>query len=104
MRSRLGASARHTFSRMSNGHPTKPDDTTAEEPALEFAGTHTDQFDDTYRTRVVTTSENGIGTVDHDECGRARWKWSSESGSGRVESTGTFNLLKALDNDALSLT
>ena len=79
----------------------KDEDPTSEEEALEYDGTKTDQLDDSYRVRIVSASENG--RVDHDERGQARWKWSTEEGSVKPSDTGTFNMLKALDNEALSL-
>jgi hypothetical protein len=87
---------------MVQGGP-EDDDPTIEEEILEFDGSTTDQLDDTYRMRVVSASENGKGTVDHDERGRAKWKWSTEASAPATADTGTFNLLKALDNDSLSL-
>ncbi len=78
----------------------KDDDPTAEEEALEFDGTQTDQLDDSYRIRVVSASENG--TVAHDDRGQARWKWASEMNSAPTD-TGTFDMLKSLDNDALGV-
>ena len=80
---------------------TKDEDPTAEEEALEFDGTKTDQLDDSYRLRVVTASENG--RVDHDDRGQARWKWSTEEPSPKPADTGTFDMLKALDHDALNV-
>jgi len=80
------------------------DDPTSEEEILEFDGSKTDQLDDTYRMRVVSASENGIGAVDHDERGHAKWKWSTEaSAQPSPADTGTFDLLKSLDNESLSL-
>jgi hypothetical protein len=83
-----------------------PEDTdaTAEEEALEFDGTQTVQLDDTYRVRVVSASENGNGVVDHDDRGQARWKWSTEASDPAMADTGTFDLIKSPDNDALSVT
>ncbi len=66
-------------------------------------GSKADRPDDPYRMRVVSASENGIGAVDHDERGRAKWKWSTEASAPASADTGTFDLLKALDNDSLSL-
>lgn len=78
----------------------KDDDPTGEEAALEFDGTRTDQLDDSYRVRVVSASENG--KVEHDDRGQARWKWASETNSVPTD-TGTFDMLKSLDNDALDV-
>jgi hypothetical protein len=78
----------------------KDEDPSGEEPALEFDGTRTDQLDDSYRVRVVSASENG--KVEHDDRGQARWKWASETNSAPTD-TGTFDMLKSLDNDALDL-
>lgn len=79
----------------------KNDDPTAEEPALEFDGTRTDQLDDTYRFRVVATSENGA--VAFDDRGQAQWKWITELGTAVTDSSETFDQLKALDHPALGL-
>jgi hypothetical protein len=62
-----------------------------------------EQVDKPSSTRVVSARENGIGSVDHDERGRAKWKWSTEASVPAVADTGTFDLLKALDNDSLTL-
>jgi hypothetical protein len=74
------------------------DDPTGEEEALEHDPTGTDQLDDSYR--VSSTSETGV--IEHDERGRARWKWRTEATPAEnVEQT--FDQLRALDNDALAL-
>ena len=83
-----------------NTNKPKDEDPTGEEPVLEFDGTTTDQLDDSYRVRVVSASENG--KVEHDDRGQARWKWASEMNSAPTE-TGTFDMLKSLDNDALDV-
>jgi len=82
--------------------PKQPndEDPTGEEPALEFDGTQTDQLDDSYRVQIASASENGM--VDHDERGQARWKWASETSSAPAD-TGTFDMLKSLENDALDI-
>ena len=83
--------------------PPDEDDPTGEEEALEFDGTHTDQLDDTYRSRIVASSESPNGVVGFDDRGQAQWKWITELGPATSEATGTFDQLKALDNPALSL-
>lgn len=86
------------------------DDPTDEEPVLEFDGTATDQLDSSYRMKVVSTSENGSGSVDSDERGQSRWKWVTESPSASkpaktpaTPTEETFDYLKALTNDGLEL-
>jgi hypothetical protein len=69
----------------------------------ESASSKTDQLDDSSGVQVVSASENGIGAVDHDERGHAKWKWSTEVSAPSSADTGTFDLLKALDNDSLTL-
>jgi hypothetical protein len=78
------------------------DDPTGEEEALEFDGAHTDQLDDTYRSRVVASSESPSGTVAFDDRGQSHWKWITEVGPAG-DASGTFDQLKALENPALSL-
>ena len=82
--------------------PRPPNDTdlTGDE-ALELDGTHTDPLDDTYRFRLVASSENLPGGIGFDERGRAQWKWVTEIGG--IDDSGTFEQLKALENPALSL-
>jgi hypothetical protein len=83
--------------------PTDSEDPTAEEQALEFDGTSTDQLDDTYRLHVVVASESANGTVGFDDRGQPRWKWITEIDSLPAAATGTFDQLKALENPALVL-
>lgn len=85
-------------------HRGSHDDKPTEEQAAPDAGrTNAKQPDGAYHTRVVSARENGKGSVDHDERGRAKWKWSTEASEPATADTGTFDLLKALDNDSLSL-
>ena len=58
---------------------------------------------DSSGVQVVSASENGKGVVDHDERGHAKWKWSTEVTAPSGTDTGTFDLLKSLDNDSLTL-
>jgi hypothetical protein len=83
--------------------PQAEDDPTDEHEALEFDGTHTEVLDDTYRFRVVATSENSAGGIDRDELGRARWKWIAEGTAPAGETDKTFDHLKALDQDGLAV-
>jgi hypothetical protein len=83
--------------------PPDDEDPTGEEELPEFDGTHTDQLDDTYRLRVVVSSESANGGVDFDDRGQAKWKWITELGPASSDATGTFDQIKALDNPALSL-
>ena len=71
--------------------PPDEDDPTSEEEALEFDGTHTDQLDDTYRFRVVASSESANGAVGFDDRGPAQWKWITELGPASSDATGTFD-------------
>jgi hypothetical protein len=72
-----------------------------QEEGLEFDGTHTDQLVDTYRFRLVASSEYLNGGVGFDDRGQAQWKWITEVGS--IDDSGTFDQLKALENPELSL-
>jgi len=83
--------------------PPDDEDPTSEEEAIEFDGTHTDQLDDTYRLRVVLTSESANGVVSFDDRGQAQWKWITEIGGTTADVSGTFNQLRALDNPTLAL-
>jgi hypothetical protein len=83
--------------------PADGDDPTSEEEVPDFDGTHTDQLDDTYRLRIVTSSESGKGAVGFDERGQSQWKWITELGDANSDVSGTFDQLKALENPALSL-
>jgi hypothetical protein len=64
--------------------------------------TRTDQIDDRFRVSLDYTGEFATGTVDHDDRGQARWKWNTET-TPAGETDRTFDLLKALTNDALSI-
>ena len=48
------------------------------------------------------TNEHSIGTIEHDERGDARWVWASEH-QAQESLERTFDELKALDNETLSL-
>jgi hypothetical protein len=82
--------------------PDTDDDPTGEEEALEFDGTHTDQLDDTYRSRIVASSESGNGTVAVDDRGELLRKWIKDLAPA-ADVSGTFDQLKALENPALRL-
>ena len=81
--------------------PPIDDDPTSEEEAPKFDGTRTDQLDDTYRFRVVSSSESG--KVGFDDRGNAQWKWNTELGLAASADDGTFDQLKALDAPALTI-
>lgn len=85
--------------------PSNPsdDDPTDEQPTLEYDGTRTDELDEAYRMRVVAANENGSGTVDFDDRGQPRWKWITETDGAAQSCERTFDHLKALDNEALSI-
>ena len=77
-----------------------PDDApTVEEEVLDVDGTNTDQLDAKYRIHVVAASEADSGTVEFDERGQPRWKYRDNQPNRDPGST--FDLLKALDNDAI---
>lgn len=83
------------------------DEPTAEHQTLKHGNEEidpgdTDQLDDQYRVSLDYTGEHSSGTVDHDDRGQARWKWNTES-TPSGETDRTFDLLKALNNDALSI-
>jgi hypothetical protein len=83
--------------------PPDSDDPTSEEEVLELDGSHTDQLDDTYRVRVVTSSESDHGAVGFDDRGNSQWKWKAEQTPLANDTDETFDELKALDNPALCL-
>jgi hypothetical protein len=87
---------------MVHGNP-KDQRRTGKAETPESTTSKTDQLDDSSGVQVVSASENGIGAVDHDERGHAKWKWSTEASAPSGTDTGTFDLLKALDNDSLTL-
>jgi hypothetical protein len=51
---------------------------------------------------IVAASGDSVGAIEHDERGKARWKWITETNAA-VESDTTFNHLKALSNSSLAL-
>jgi hypothetical protein len=56
------------------------------------------------RSRIVAaSSESPNGAVRSDDRGQAQWKWITELGPASCDATGTFDLLEARDNPALSL-
>jgi hypothetical protein len=61
------------------------DDATSEAEALDFD----------------YTGEFATGSIAHDERGQARWKFKTESTPATSDPERTFDLLKALNNDAL---
>jgi hypothetical protein len=85
-------------------HDLPDDDPTAEQAALDehVDLADTDQLDDKYRVSLDYTGEFATGTVDHDDRGQARWKWNTES-TPAGDTDRTFDLLKALNNDALTI-
>jgi hypothetical protein len=72
------------------------------EPALDGDRTRNEQVDERFRVSLDYTGEFATGTVDHDDRGQARWKWNSET-TPTGDTERTFDLLKALTNDALSI-
>jgi hypothetical protein len=78
------------------------EDPTSEEPTLDADPTRKDTLHDHSRVSLDYTGEFATGSVDHDDRGQARWKWNTES-TPAGETERTFDLLKALNNDALSI-
>jgi hypothetical protein len=77
-------------------------DPTVEEKALDVDSKRSHSADERFRVSLDYTGEHATGSVDHDDRGQARWKWNSETTpSGDAERT--FDLLKALTNDDLSI-
>ena len=76
------------------------DDPTVEEEAPDFDASRTDQIE---RPSFASPQDHSSGTVEHDERGQARWKWSTEHAGLSSETDQTFNELEALTNDLLSL-
>jgi hypothetical protein len=83
---------------------TLDDDPTVEQeaPGAVIDPASTDQLDDQYRVSIDYSGEFASGTIDHDERGQARWKWNTET-TPAGDTERTFDLLKALNNDALCI-
>ena len=91
------------MNRSRSGKPKIPDDApTVDEAAPNFDPTRTDAARDGYTVSLDYTGEFASGVIDHDDRGQARWKWNSES-TPTGETERTFDLLKALNNDALTI-
>jgi hypothetical protein len=52
--------------------------------------------------RVTSTNERSKGAIEHDDRGDARWVFSTDQ-QAHDSAAETFNELKALDNEALTL-
>ena len=52
--------------------------------------------------KVTLTNERSTGAIEHDDRGDARWVWATEQ-QAQESTERTFNELKALDNEALTL-
>jgi hypothetical protein len=52
--------------------------------------------------RVTLTNKRSTGTIEHDDRGDARWVWATEQ-QAQESAEKTFDELKALDNEALTL-
>src|SRR5688500_12734741 len=52
--------------------------------------------------RVTLTNERSKGAIEHDDRGDARWVFATEK-QAHDSTADTFNELKALDNEALTL-
>ena len=75
---------------------------TVDEEAPDLDRTRTDAANDGYTVSLDYTGEFASGVIDHDDRGQARWKFNSES-TPVGETERTFDLLKALNNDALTI-
>jgi hypothetical protein len=64
--------------------------------------TQTIQLGEEYRASIVAAHEGSAGRVTHDARGHAQWKWTSQE-HPVAPNDKTYNLLKALDNDALAV-
>lgn len=53
-------------------------------------------------TRLVATGKHSVGVIRHDELGQPRWAWVTEIDPPR-DTSDTFDYLKALDTDMLSV-
>jgi len=85
------------------GKPARADhDPPGKEEAPASDNTRTDARQDRYSVSLDYTGEFASGVIDHDDRGQARWKWNSES-TPVGETERTFDLLKALNNDALTI-
>jgi len=86
-------------------NPRSPKDTADGDPTGEKEGPKVDagQRDDGYEISVVSAGENSSGRIDRDDRGQARWKWITEEGAATASYEGTFDHLRALTNDALSI-
>jgi len=79
------------------------DDPTAEEEVPDFNPTSTDQLEDSHRVDAALSNKRSAGAIEHDERGRARWKWNTEQAAPTSDVEKTFDHLEALANDKLSL-
>lgn len=52
--------------------------------------------------RIVAAGEHSSGVISYDDLGQPRWTWVTELGETR-DTGDTFNYLKALDTDVLSI-
>jgi hypothetical protein len=80
---------------------TPDDEPTGKKAAVDDERTQTN-LTEKYSISIDYTGEFSKGTVDHDDRGQARWKWNTET-TPSGEADRTFDLLKALTNDALSI-
>jgi len=82
-----------------NKRPPTDDDPTIEEEVPDFDPTRTDQIEE---DEFVSTRHDTTGVIEHDERGQARWKWIPET-TPAGDADGTFDELRALTNDRLTL-
>jgi len=78
------------------------EDPTVEEQIVELDSAHAETEHAPDALALDYTGEFASGVVDHDDRGQARWKWKTED-APIAPAERTFDLLKALDNDALSI-
>ena len=74
-----------------------PSSKDSDEETVEVAAVFGDGVHKIDRPRVVPSSESAIGGVDHDERGRARWKWKADLIAPVDPNAQTYDYLKALD-------
>jgi len=59
-------------------------------------------LESTEAVRIVSVGEHSLGTIGEDDLGQRRWMWATELGPTR-DTGQTFNYLKALDVEGLSI-
>src|SRR5690606_14251902 len=91
LRNRTGESS-ESVTRMTRRTHGSPDRHSSLNPSLES----------TEAVRIVSVGEHSLGTIGEDDLGQRRWMWATELGPTR-DTGQTFNYLKALDVEGLSI-